>query len=336
MKKNQEFKVSVAPMMDWTDRHCRYFHRLLSSRVRLYTEMIFADAVIHGDRDRLLGCDDSEHPVALQIGGSDPAKLGQAARIGAVFGYDEINLNVGCPSERAQNGRFGACLMAEPDLVAECFTAMRNAADIPVTVKCRLGIDNQDIDRTLSQFLKIVAGAGCNLFIIHARRAWLKGLSPKENRMVPPIMHGKVREMKKRFPDLTIILNGGLSDVDTALEQTLFCNDSRLPVDGVMFGRAAYQNPWILTKIDNRIYGDTLFSRTREEIITELITYARTRETRDPSVRALLRHVLALYAGRPGARAWRCSLSESGKDMLPSQRLAQALMMMQGKREKAA
>jgi len=304
MTPNPNFRVSVAPMMDWTDRHCRWFHRRLSRHALLYTEMVVADAVIHGDKDYLLAFNETEHPVALQIGGSDPAKLAKAARIGEGFGYDEININIGCPSDRVQSGRFGACLMAEPDLVAECFAAMAGAVDIPVTVKCRLGIDDQDLDQTLPYFIEAVSKAGCTHFIIHARKAWLKGLSPKENRDVPPLDYGLVREMKSRFPELEIVLNGGLSSIDQAMREAK-------TLDGFMLGRAAYNDPWILTDIDHTVFGGAQFAQTREDIIEDVIGYTQSVEAKDRSAKAIIRHIMGLYAGQSGARLWRRTLSET-------------------------
>ncbi len=315
--------ISVAPMMDWTDRHCRWFHRQLSSRVRLYTEMVVADAVIHGPRDRLLGYDKTEHPIALQIGGSDPKKLAQATKIGAGFGYDEINLNIGCPSDRVQAGRFGACLMAEADLVAECFKAMSDVTDIEVTVKCRLGIDDQDLDKTLPDFIDVVSRAGCETFIIHARKAWLKGLSPKDNRTIPPIDYGRVHGMKARFSELKIIVNGQLSNVDHALEVI----DEKL--DGAMFGRAAYNTPWILTEIDDMVFNLPKLTLERQEIVECLIRYAEAHQDEDRSTKALIRHVMGLFSGQPGARIWRRTLSESlARKDSPSEILTQGLSVM--------
>lgn len=320
MQQNQEFRVSVAPMMDWTDRHCRYFHRLLSRHTRLYTEMIVADALIHGDRDYLAGFDACEHPVALQIGGCDPKKLARAARIGAQMGYDEINLNIGCPSDRVQSGRFGACLMADPGLVADCFRAMASAAQVPVTIKCRLGIDDQDVGTALPQFIEALADAGCTHFIIHARKAWLQGLSPKENRTIPPIDYDMVSAMKARFSKLEIIVNGQLDDIDAAND---LC--ARGGLDGFMLGRAAYHNPWILTKIDEEIYGAPAFSPTREAICEQLIAYAVAREAVGAPAKPLPRHIMGLYAGQPGARRWRQALSESRIDEPVSARIRRAL-----------
>ena len=322
MKQIEKFTTSVAPMMDWTDRHCRYFHRQLSRQVLLYTEMVVADAVIHGDRDYLIGFDVAEHPVALQIGGSDPGKLAKASKVGAGYGYDEININIGCPSDRVQSGRFGACLMAEPELVAQCFTAMSEVVDVPVTVKCRLGIDDQNIDETLPRFIETVAAAGCTHFIIHARKAWLQGLSPKDNRSVPPLDYNKVRKIKAAFPGLEIILNGGLETIEQSLEETQ-------PLDGFMMGRAAYHTPWELTQIDNAVYGADAFPHSREDIAVMMIEYAASREGDDRSVKALTRHIMGLFAGQAGARLWRRTLSESNAArMKPSECIETALDAM--------
>ena len=317
-------------MMDWTDRHCRWFHRQLSSHVRLYTEMVVADAVIHGPRDRLLGFDDIEHPVALQIGGSDPAKLAQATEIGAGYGYGEINLNIGCPSDRVQAGRFGACLMAEADLVATCFTAMNGATDAEVTVKCRLGIDDQDVPASLPNFIETVAAAGCKTFIVHARKAWLKGLSPKDNRTIPPIDYDLVHAMKRRYPALEIIVNGQVTDAAHA--KTIM--DGKL--DGAMFGRAAYNTPWILTEIDQAFFGGAAFEPSRLEIAERLFGYTKNIEKTDRSTKALIRHVMGLFAGEPGARLWRRTLSEGlGKKLTPSEILRSGITAMQQLRSAA-
>ncbi|MEP1229258.1 MAG: tRNA dihydrouridine(20/20a) synthase DusA, partial [Litorimonas sp.] len=288
---------------DWTDRHCRWFHRQLSTRVLLYTEMVVADAVIHGPRERLLGFNAIEHPVALQIGGSDPDKLAQAASIGEGFGYDEININIGCPSDRVQSGRFGACLMEEPGLVAECYNAMAQAVSVPVSVKCRLGIDEQDLAQTLPQFIDKVSAAGCTHFIIHARKAWLKGLSPKENRDVPPLDYDLVRQIKHDNPHLEIVLNGGIKTINSAKVETK-------TLDGVMLGRAAYHDPWVLTQIDETFYGEDKFTRNREDIVQDLIAYAKIRQETDRTTKALIRHIMGLFAGQVGARLWRRTLSE--------------------------
>lgn len=326
----ENFTVSVAPMMDWTDRHCRWFHRQLSAHTRLYTEMVVADAVIHGPRDRLLGFDAIEHPIALQIGGSDPEKLAKATEIGASYGYDEVNLNVGCPSDRVQAGRFGACLMAEPDLVADCFAAMNAATKAEVTVKCRLGIDDQDVENTLPAFIETVAAAGCQTFIIHARKAWLKGLSPKDNRTIPPIDYDLVHAMKAAYPALKIIVNGQVTNVTHAAE--IMGED----LNGAMFGRAAYNTPWILTEVDTRWFGGRDFTPSRLEIAERLIGYAETREEIDRSTKALIRHVMGLFAGEPGARLWRRTLSEGlGQKHAPSVILADGIAAMQALRRAA-
>ncbi|MGB3455636.1 MAG: tRNA dihydrouridine(20/20a) synthase DusA [Litorimonas sp.] len=297
------YEISVAPMMDWTDRHCRVFHRQLSRRVRLYTEMVVADAVIHGPRDRLLSFDAVEHPVALQLGGSDPDKLREASRTGAGYGYDEINLNVGCPSDRVQSGRFGACLMAEPELVANCFTAMQDGSgDTPVTVKCRLGIDDQQLSETLPRFIDTVAKAGCETFIVHARKAWLQGLSPKENRTVPPIDYGLVTDMKRRFPELRIMVNGQIETVAQGVEIA----DG---LDGFMMGRAAYNDPWSLTAVDPA-YGEASAATDRFAVAETMIRYLERVQDTDRTAKALIRHMMGLFAGQPGARSWRRSLSE--------------------------
>lgn len=298
----------VAPMMDGTDRHCRYFHRLMTKHARLYTEMITAEAIIHGDRDRLLGFDDSEHPVALQLGGSDPAKLARAARIGADFGYDEINLNVGCPSDRVQSGLFGACLMKTPKLVADGVAAM--IAAVPptgsgaVTVKCRLGVDDQDPEESLFGFVDEVAAAGCRVFIVHARKAWLEGLSPKENRTVPPLDYDIVRRLKKARPDLSVILNGGVETIAQAVE---FSQE----FDGVMMGRAAYGAPYRLAEVDEALFGETGPPPSREQVVEKMSAYVRKQFAQGVRPHAITRHMLGLYHGAPGARAWRRFLSEN-------------------------
>ena len=303
MQQENKFTVSVAPMMDWTDRHCRWFHRRLTKNTLLYTEMVVADAVIHGPRERLLGFDDIEHPVALQIGGSDPQKLAEASRIGEGFGYDEININIGCPSDRVQSGRFGACLMREPDLVAACYTAMQAAVKLPVTVKCRLGVDDQALETSLPEFIEKVSQAGCTHFIIHARKAWLKGLSPKENRDVPPLDYDLVRQMKQAYPNLEIILNGGLTSLQQGAKEAA-------SLDGVMYGRAAYQDPWILTAVDELFYDAATQSLSRLDVAEDLIKYLRDREDQNPYVKALCRHIMGLFAGQRGARIWRRTISE--------------------------
>jgi len=315
-------------MMDWTDRHCRVFHRMLTRRAMLYTEMVVADAVIHGDRDYLLGYHQDEHPVALQIGGSDPAKLAKATRIGEEFGYDEVNLNVGCPSDRVKSGQFGASLMAKPELVADCFSAMQEAVDIPVTIKCRIGIDKQMPRETLPRFLETVSGAGCKHFIIHARMAWLDGLSPKDNRTVPPLDYELVRDMKARYPHLKISLNGGLETLDAAQQASV-------GLDGIMFGRAAYHTPWLLTGVDEQIYGEEPCAMTRDEIVIRIIDYAKIMEQKYSSTKAITRHIMGLYHGQIGARVWRRSLSDADKNLLPSQKIERALGAIICARDKA-
>lgn len=299
------WRFCVAPLMDGTDRHCRFFHRLLTRRARLYSEMIVADAVIRGDRGRLLGFDPSEHPVALQLGGSEPNTLKVAARIGEDFGYDEINLNVGCPSDRVQSGTFGACLMKTPALVAECVEAMRGAVNIPVTVKCRIGVDYQDPEESLFAFVDEVAKTGCEVFIVHARKAWLEGLSPKENREIPPLDYALVRRLKKERPDLTVILNGGIQSIDAA--------KAHLEVfDGVMLGRAAYGEPAILADVDRRIFGATSPPPDFDGVVRDMSRYVERMAKAGVSPHHAVRHMLGFYHGKPGARAWRRMLSEKG------------------------
>ncbi len=292
-------------MMDWTDRHCRVFHRALSRRALLYTEMLTTGAVLHGDRARLLGFDPVEHPVALQLGGSEPAALAEAVRIAEGFGYDEINLNVGCPSDRVQSGRFGACLMAEPDLVARCVEAMLRAATVPVTVKSRIGIDDQDEEAALSAFVGAVSRAGCDTFVVHARKAWLRGLSPKENREIPPLRHERVHRLKQEFPHLTVVLNGGLTGLPDALPHLAH-------VDGVMFGRAAYQDPYLLATVDRDVFGEAgAPAPEREAVVDAMIAYAERARARGAPIQAVARPMIGLFRGRPGGRAWRRHLSEA-------------------------
>ncbi len=299
-----DWRFCVAPMMDWTDRHCRYFFRLLSRRARLYTEMITAPALHHGDVPRHLDFDPAEHPLALQLGGSDPAQLAHAARLGERWGYDEINLNCGCPSERVQTGSFGACLMAEPGLVSDCVRAMRDAVSVPVTVKHRIGLDASDDYAFVRDFVGAVSDAGCSVFIVHARNAVLKGLSPKENREIPPLRYDVVRRLKREFPALTIVLNGGLVDWE-AIEREL------ANVDGVMLGRAAYHDPYLLADVDRRLFGETAPPPSRAEIVEELTSYARAQHSRGVSLRAITRHVLGLYHGVRGGRRFRQMLSDA-------------------------
>ena len=302
-------RLSVAPMMDRTDRHERYFLRLMSPHALLYSEMITTGAILHGDRDRFLRFDAREHPVALQLGGADPDALAACAEIGASYGYDEINLNVGCPSDRVQNARFGACLMAEADLVARCVAAMRDACDVPVTVKTRIGIDDADEEKMLPAFVSTVAEAGCEVFIIHARKAWLSGLSPKENREVPPLRYDVVYRLKQEFPSLTIVLNGGVTTVGAMV-------DHLAAVDGVMIGRAAYENPYLLTDIEHRVLGASTPAASRHAVVEGFLPYVEREMARDVPLKSMTRHILGLFQGRPGARAWRRHLSENAH--LPS------------------
>jgi tRNA-dihydrouridine synthase A len=305
-------RLCVAPMMDYTDRHCRYLLRLLSPRALLYTEMVTAQALAHGDVERLLGFDPAEHPVALQLGGSDPALLARAARLGAGLGYDEINLNVGCPSDRVQSGRFGACLMAEPSLVAECVHAMREVVSVPVTVKCRIGIDDRDDYEFFERFVTIVRAAGVDVFIVHARKAILQGLSPKENREIPPLRYDVPARLKRDHPGLTVILNGGLKSVAQVREW--------LPrFDGVMLGRQAYQEPYLLAEIGVDLRGpgehcgDRPASPTRESVAHAYADYVDRMLAHGHRLPLLLRHVQGLYAGLPNARSWRRFLTEQGQ-----------------------
>ncbi len=292
-------------MMDWTDRHCRFFHRQLSRHARLYTEMVTADAVIHGERERLLGFSPEERPLALQLGGSDPAKLAEATAIGAALGYDEVNLNIGCPSSRVQEGRFGACLMAEPQLVARCVAAMMARVSIPVTVKCRIGIDEQDSEADLARFVAAVADAGVTTFVVHARKAWLDGLSPKENREVPPLDYGRIYRLKNARPDLAIVVNGGIETLAAAAEHLQH-------VDGVMVGRAAYQTPYLLARVDQDLFGAQTPVVTREEALQRLLPYVRAHLAAGGRLNSVVRHILGLYHGQPRARQFRRHLSEHG------------------------
>ena len=292
-------------MLDWTDRHCRYFLRLISRHALLYTEMVTTGAVLHGDRERLLGFDPREKPLAIQFGGCDPEELETCARIAGQRGYDEINLNVGCPSDRVQRGRFGACLMAEPELVAECVAAMSAAVSIPVTVKTRIGIDERDSYEELARFIGTVAASGCHTFIIHARKAWLKGLSPKENREIPPLRYDVAERVKGDFPELTVILNGGIVDLDQA--------EAHLArFDGAMIGRAAYHNPYMLAEADRRLYGDSHPILSRHQLIKEWLPYVAAELERGTRLHAMTRHALGLFHGMPGGRIWRRHLGEQG------------------------
>lgn len=297
-------KFTVAPMLDWTDRHCRYFHRLLTKQAVLYTEMVTVGAILHGDRDRHLRFNVAEHPVALQLGGSEPAEMAECARIAEDYGYDEVNINVGCPSERVQKGAFGACLMAEPQLIAECVAAMQAAVSIPVTVKNRIGIDEQEDYAGLRQFVSTVSEAGCQTFIVHARKAWLKGLSPKENREIPPLRYELVYQLKQEFPHLEIIINGGI----TTLEQ---CQQHLRHVDGVMVGREAYHNPWLLALVDLVLYGTGTSFHDRKAVLAALLPYVQLQLDAGVPLNHISRHILGLFQGMPGARGWRRLISEN-------------------------
>jgi tRNA-dihydrouridine synthase A len=317
-------------MMDWTDRHCRYFHRGLTRHALLYTEMVTADAVIHGKREMLLGISPEEHPVALQLGGSDPAKLAKAAVIGAGFGYDEVNLNVGCPSDRVQEGCFGACLMAEPALVANCVAAMREAVGIPVTVKCRIGIDDQDAEADFQRFVDVVAAAGCTTFIVHARKAWLSGLSPKENREIPPLDYGRVYRLKRARPHLEIVINGGITSLEA-------CEAHLAHVDGVMLGRLAYQEPYVLAGVDGRFFGADRPPIGRAEALERLVPYIERHLAQGGRLSNVTRHVLGLYHGRPRGRLFRRALGEGAvKRGAGVEVLHEALRMVEGAREAVA
>ncbi|HCQ81605.1 MAG TPA: tRNA dihydrouridine(20/20a) synthase DusA [Rhodobiaceae bacterium] len=327
---NASHKFCVAPMMDWTDRHDRFFLRLISRHARLYTEMVTADAIRHGDRARLLDFDAAEQPLALQLGGSDPAALSQAARIGEDWGYDEINLNVGCPSDRVQSGAFGACLMRDPDLVATCMDAMRACVQVPVTVKCRIGVDDQNPEEALPRLVSACHDAGVEVFIIHARKAWLEGLSPKENRDIPPLDYALVHALKRQFPKLTIVINGGIE----TMAQT---QDHLTHVDGVMVGRMAYKNPYFLVDVDRLVFGATDSPLSRDEIVELLIPYAEQLVAKGIPLHALTRHLMGLYQGCPGGRLWRRYLSENavGNHVSP-QVLRGALDVVKAQAEKAA
>ena len=302
MSNYKDFRLSVAPMMDWTDRHCRFFHRQLTGRALLYTEMVVADAVIHGARERLLGFDVAEHPVALQLGGSDPKKLAEAARIGAAFGYDEINLNVGCPSDRVQSGTFGACLMKVPEVVADCVAAMKGAVSVPVTVKCRIGVDEQDPEPALDTLADGVFAAGADALWVHARKAWLEGLSPKENRDIPPLDYGRVYRLKEKHQGRFIGINGGIRSLDEAATHLA-------RVDGVMLGRAAYQTPGILAEVDRRLYGEAEAGIDMPALFAAMADYAAAHIAGGGRLSHVTRHMVGLFQGVPGARAYRQILS---------------------------
>jgi tRNA-dihydrouridine synthase A len=298
-------RFAVAPMMDWTDRHCRVFHRLMTRRGRLYTEMLTTGAILHGDRTRLLGFDQCEHPVALQLGGSDPDHLATAAKIGEEFGYDEINLNVGCPSDRVKDGRFGACLMAEPALVARGVDAMKRAVRIPVTVKCRIGIDDQDPEIALDELARSVVAAGADALIVHARKAWLNGLSPKENRDIPPLDYDRVYRLKAAMPDVPVIINGGIAGLAEAKQHLRF-------VDGIMLGRAAYQEPWRLLSADPELFGESAPHATMKDVFAAMTPYIEAELARGTRLHSITRHFVGAFHAVPGARAFRRHLAENG------------------------
>jgi len=300
-----DWRFSVAPMMDWTDRHCRVFHRLMTRRTRLYTEMLTTGAILHGDRRRLLGFDASEHPVALQLGGSDPLDLATAAKIGEDFGYDEINLNVGCPSDRVKDGRFGACLMAEPALVASCVAAMKRAVGVAVTVKCRIGIDDQDPEIALDALARSVVAAGADALVVHARKAWLNGLSPKQNRDIPPLDYDRVYRLKAALPDIPVIINGGIAGVGEARAHL-----DR--VDGVMLGRAAYQEPWRLLSADPELFGEPAPHATMRGVFEAMMPYIEAQLAQGVRLHSIARHFVGAFHGVPGARAFRRHLAENG------------------------
>jgi tRNA-dihydrouridine synthase A len=298
-------RFSVAPMMDWTDRHCRMFHRLMTRRGRLYTEMLTSGAILYGDRQRLLAFDACEHPVALQLGGSDPRDLATAAKIGEDFGYDEINLNVGCPSDRVKEGRFGACLMAEPALVAACVAAMKAAVSVPVTVKCRIGIDDQDPEAALDALAHAVVAAGADALVVHARKAWLNGLSPKENRDIPPLDYDRVYRLKASMPDVPIIINGGIGSLAEATQHLAH-------VDGVMLGRAAYQEPWRLLNVDPELFGEAAPFTTMKDALEAMMPYIERELAAGTRLHSIIRHFVGAFHGVPGARAFRRHLAEHG------------------------
>jgi tRNA-dihydrouridine synthase A len=302
MQQYQAYKFSVAPMMDWTDRHCRFFHRLLSRHTLLYTEMVTTGAVLHGDRERLIGFDPAEQPVALQLGGSDPAALARCARIGADFGYAEINLNIGCPSDRVQEGRFGACLMAEPALVGECLAAMKAVVSIPVTIKCRIGIDDQDPEMSLPAMADVAEAARADALIVHARKAWLSGLSPRENRDIPPLDYEIVYRLKVERPQLIVVLNGGVPSIEVARSHLA-------KVDGVMMGRAAYQEPWRLLAVDPLLFGESAPAASPRAAAEALIPYIERELARGARLHSITRHLHGLFQAVPGARAYRRHLA---------------------------
>ena len=295
-------KFSVAPMMDWTDRHCRYFHRLMSKNAQLWTEMVTAKAIIHGDKNRLLDYDAQEHPLVLQLGGSDPKEMATAAKVGQDWGYDEININVGCPSDRVQSGSFGACLMQTPDTVAQCIEAMGGVVDTPLSVKSRIGVDDMQNYEELTNFIEIVNNAGCDNFVIHARKAWLQGLSPKENRTVPPLNYDWVYRVKKDFPKLTIGINGGITSLNEV-------NEHLSHVDNAMLGRAAYHQPYLLANVDQEIHQNSRPVISREQVLLEFVAYMKKQQANSVPVRSMTRHILGLYHAQPNAKKFKRLLS---------------------------
>ncbi len=316
-------RFCVAPMLDWTDRHERYFLRIMSANAWLYTEMVTVSALIRGDNHRYLQFDSFEHPIALQVGGSDPRDLAICAKMAEDYGYDEVNINVGCPSERVQKGAFGACLMAEPSLIAECVDAMRSAVDIPITVKNRIGIDDQNEDESLRDFIKVVSEAGCETFIVHARKAWLKGLSPKENRDIPPLNYDLVYQIKKEYPELEIIINGGIKSIAA-------CVDHLHYVDGVMLGREVYHNPYLLMQVDSTIYGDKSEVLTRKQVLRQYFPYVEEQIKQGSELKHMSRHLLGLFLGQSGAKAWRRHISENAHKKGVGVELLEEAMAMVG------
>lgn len=334
--KPSDLRFSVAPMMEWTDRHCRVFHRLLSRRARLYSEMVTTGAILHGDRERLLGFSLVEQPVALQLGGSDPDDLARAAKVGAEFGYVEINLNCGCPSDRVQNGRFGACLMREPVLVAECVAAMREAVSLPVTVKCRIGVDEQEPEEALFRMAEAVVAAKVDALIVHARKAWLKGLSPKENRDIPPLDYAIVRRLKAAYPALPIAINGGIATV-AEVQALLLPSEDAPALDGVMIGRAAYQNPSILLDVDPVLFGEAAPHANAFDALEALMPYLESLVAAGHSPHALTRHLLGIFQSVPGARGFRRHLStEAVKAGAGAEVLREAMALVRRSSEIAA
>jgi len=301
---DKQFPISVAPMMDWTDRHCRYFLRQVSPRVRLYTEMVTSAALLHGDPDRLLAYHPDEHPLAVQLGGSEPEALARCAQLAEARGYAEVNLNVGCPSDRVQSGRFGACLMLEPQRVADCVSAMCEAVSLPVTVKCRTGVDEHDSPEELDVFVETLLDSGMDTLVVHARKAWLQGLSPKQNRDVPPLQYERVYELKRQYPQLPVVINGGINDA-AAIQLHL------LQVDGVMIGREAYHNPWLLADLEGRPGEPRQPPRSRHQVVLAMLPYIEAHLARGGRLQQVARHMLGLFQGQPGARAWRRYLSEN-------------------------